>query len=96
MKETLPPGARGLNLLLRPQEIRNVAGFEKALAAISKDLPDGFYASPGALMNTHRKRIVAFASKSRLPAVYARQEYVEDGGLMCYGADTLNQYRRVV
>jgi putative ABC transport system substrate-binding protein len=46
-------------------------------------------------MNTHRKRIVGFASKSNLPAVYARQEYVDDGGLMCYGADTLDQYRRI-
>ena len=46
-------------------------------------------------MNTNRKRIVAFASRSRLAAVYGRKEYVDDGGLMYYGADLEASYRRV-
>jgi putative ABC transport system substrate-binding protein len=51
--------------------------------------------STGALMNTNQKRIIDFASKSRLPAVYGRKEYVENGGLMYYGADLADSYRRV-
>ncbi len=46
-------------------------------------------------MNTNRKRIVAFASRSRLAAVYGRKEYVDDGGLIYYGADLEASYRRV-
>jgi len=46
-------------------------------------------------MNTNRKRIVAFASRSRLPAVYGRKEYVDDGGLIYYGADLEASYRRI-
>lgn len=46
-------------------------------------------------MNTNRKRIVAFASRSRLAAVYGRKEYVDDGGLIYYGADLEASHRRV-
>ena len=49
----------------------------------------------GALMNTNQKRIVGFALKSRLPSVYGRREYVAEGGLMYYGADLAESYRRV-
>ena len=49
----------------------------------------------GPLMNANRKRIVGFALKSRLPSVYDRREYVDAGGLMYYGADLADSYRRV-
>src|SRR5205823_1089057 len=48
-----------------------------------------------ALMNDNEKRIVGFALKSRLPSVYSNREAVEAGGLMYYGADTAESYRRV-
>jgi putative ABC transport system substrate-binding protein len=46
-------------------------------------------------MNTNQKRIVAFALKNRLPSAYGRGEYVDAGGLMYYGADLVDSYRRV-
>ena len=46
-------------------------------------------------MNTNQKRIVDFALKSRLPSVYGRREFVDAGGLMSYGADEAESYRRV-
>jgi putative ABC transport system substrate-binding protein len=45
-------------------------------------------------MNANRKRIADFALKSRLPSVCVRKEWVDAGGLMSYGADPLEQYRR--
>jgi ABC-type uncharacterized transport system substrate-binding protein len=45
-------------------------------------------------MNTNRKRIVGLALKSRLPSVYIRSEFVDAGGLMSYGADLADSYRR--
>src|SRR2546422_915456 len=45
-------------------------------------------------MRANEKRIVGFASKSRLPSVYSRREDVDAGGLMYYGADLADIYRR--
>jgi ABC-type uncharacterized transport system substrate-binding protein len=46
-------------------------------------------------MNAHQKRIVGFALKSRLPSTYLFREYVDAGGLMYYGADEAESYRRI-
>ncbi len=46
-------------------------------------------------MAANRKRIAAFALKSRLPSMYYTREFVEAGGLMSYGADLADSYRRV-
>jgi len=46
-------------------------------------------------MNDNQKRIISFALKSRLPSVFTTREAVEDGGLMYYGADQAESYRRV-
>ena len=46
-------------------------------------------------MNINQKRTISFALKSRLPSVYGRREYVAEGGLMSYGADQSEIYRRV-
>ena len=49
----------------------------------------------GPLMRPNRKRIAGFALKSRLPSVYITREFVDAGGLMSYGADIADSYRRV-
>jgi putative ABC transport system substrate-binding protein len=46
-------------------------------------------------MNANEKRTVGFALKSRLPSVYSNREAVDAGGLMSYGADRADSYRRV-
>jgi putative tryptophan/tyrosine transport system substrate-binding protein len=46
-------------------------------------------------VTSNRKQIVGFALKSRLPSVYPQREYVDAGGLMSYGADIADSYRRV-
>src|SRR5262245_37647590 len=43
---------------------------------------------------SERKRIVELASKHRLPAIYFQKEFVDDGGLMSYGVDYIELYRR--
>ncbi len=49
----------------------------------------------GQLMNNNQKRTADFALKSRLPSMYYRKEAVDAGGLMSYGADLTDSYRRV-
>ena len=90
-----PPAARALGLTIQPWEVRAADGFEKVFAALSKERPDGLYVPAGPLMNANQKRIVGFALKSRLPSVYGNREAVDAGGLMSYGADFADSYRRV-
>ena len=96
VKELLPADARALKLTIQPWEIRAVDDFDKVFAALNKQRPDGLYVlGAGALMRANQKRIVGLALKSRLPSMYNSREAVEAGGLMSYGADQADGYRRV-
>jgi putative ABC transport system substrate-binding protein len=94
VKEVLPVAARALRLTIQPWEVRAADGFERVFAALSKQRPDGLYVTGSPLMRANEKRIVGFALKSRLPSVGSR-EFVDAGGLMYYGADEADSYRRV-
>ena len=95
VKEVLPVAARALGLTLQPWEVRGTDGFERVFAGLNKQRPDGLYVFPGPQMLANRKRIADFALKSRLPSMYVSRGYVEAGGLMSYGADLADSYRRV-
>jgi len=83
-------------LTIQPWEVRDANGFEKVFAALNKQRPDGLYvAGGGPVMVTNQKRIAGFALKSRLPSLYINRENVDAGGLMSYGADQAESYRRV-
>ena len=85
--------ARTLGLSIRPLEMRLAEDFRKAESALNKARMDGLYVAQGPLMNTNQKRIVALALKSGLPSIHHRREFVEAGGLMSYGVDTVGSYR---
>ena len=96
MKEVLPLAASGLGLTLQPREIRAADDFERIFAAIGKWRPDGLYVpAAGPVMLINQTRIVGFALKSRLPSMYSLRVFVDAGGLMYYGADLADSYRRV-
>jgi ABC-type uncharacterized transport system substrate-binding protein len=96
VKELLPTDARALKLTIQPWEIRAVDDFEKVFAALKKQPPDGLYSfGAGPVMRPNQKRVVDFALKSRLPSVYSNREGVDAGGLMSYGADFADNYRRI-
>jgi putative ABC transport system substrate-binding protein len=94
-KEVLPVAARALKLTFQPWEVRAADDFERVFAALSKQRPDGLFVLGGPVTRANVKRIAGFAIKSRLPSVYANREFVEAGGLMYYGADEAESYRRV-
>jgi putative tryptophan/tyrosine transport system substrate-binding protein len=96
VKEDLPVAARALRLTIQPWEVRAAGGFEKVFAALSKERPDGIYVPGGGAVNiVANKRIADFALKSRLPSVYPNREGADAGGLLSYGADQADSYRRV-
>jgi putative ABC transport system substrate-binding protein len=94
LKELLPAAALALGLIVRSWEVRDANGFEKVFAAINKERLDGLYVTSSPLMNANGKRIAGLALKSRLPSVYSNREAVDAGGLMSYGADLADSYRR--
>jgi putative tryptophan/tyrosine transport system substrate-binding protein len=95
LKEVLPVAARALGLIIQPWQLRDANDLEKEFAAMGKQRPDGLYSTGGRQMQAIEKQIVGFALKSRLPSVYGRREAVDSGGLIYYGADLADSYRRV-
>jgi putative ABC transport system substrate-binding protein len=96
VKEVLPAAARVMGLTIQPWEIRTADDFDRVFAATGKQRPDGLQVLPGgALMRPNENRIIALALKSRLPSMFSNKRAVETGGLMYYGADEADSYRRV-
>ncbi len=77
---------------------RVIAGFlddlESVFSTISRERPDGLYVQTSPLTLGHRAQIIEFTAKRRLPAIYDNSLFVDAGGLMSYGADSADSYRR--
>jgi putative tryptophan/tyrosine transport system substrate-binding protein len=86
--------ASSLGLEPRPVNLGDGAEIERDIDAFARSPNGGLIvtAAPRALL--HRDLIVALAARHRLPAVYAIRSWVEAGGLLSYGPDTLDQFRR--
>jgi ABC-type uncharacterized transport system substrate-binding protein len=95
VKNDLPVEARALGLTIKLWEIKASEDFERVFAALNKARPDGLYASPSLAIAANGKRIADFALKRRLPSMYSDREAVNGGGLMYYGADLTDSYRRI-
>jgi len=86
--------ADALRTTLQPQEVHVPADLEPAFAAIKREVTDAFSVLANSLTNTYRTRIVDFVAKSRFPAIYGDSQWVDTGGLMSYGPDYTDLYRR--
>ena len=75
--------------------VRRPAEIEAALAALGREPGGGLIVMPDVFNSVHRGLIVAQAARSRVPAIYPFRYFATDGGLMSYGADLLDLYRRV-
>jgi putative tryptophan/tyrosine transport system substrate-binding protein len=85
--------ARVLGVTLQSYEVRNVGDVEGAFARIAQQRPDFLYVLQDALMLGHRRQIIDFANQSRLTSMFVGKEWVEEGGLMCYGVRLPEWYR---
>lgn len=68
--------------------------FERALTTMSRDKPDALLVARSQVILNHRDRVIDYAAKRRLPTIFAEKLFVENGGVMSYGADTQDLYRR--
>jgi len=86
--------AEALRITLQPVNVHGPNDFERALSAIKKEHASALSALRNAVTNNYQPRIVDFAAKSRLPAMYPDSEFVEVGGLMSYGPNFADLFRR--
>jgi putative ABC transport system substrate-binding protein len=94
MKE-LRPAALALKLKLEEIETQSDAkGLESAFKTAKQKQVNAIMTQAGRRFFAERKRIIELAEKYRLPAIYPDREFVDEGGLMSYGADLTDLYRR--
>jgi putative ABC transport system substrate-binding protein len=86
--------APSLGVEVSPVNVRDADEIERAVADFARSPNGGLIITGSALAIVHRHLIITLAAKHRLPAVYFQRTLVDDGGLISYGADVLDQYRR--
>ncbi len=77
-----------------PVNVRDAGEIERAVAAFARSANGGLIVTASALAARHRELIIALAARHKLPAVYYRRYFVATGGLISYGPDIVDQYRR--
>jgi putative ABC transport system substrate-binding protein len=86
--------ARELHVTVQPLGVREPDDFDAAFTAMTQHRPDAFFLVTDALTLLNRKRVIEFALTHRIPAMYEYGSLVREGGLMSYGADFDDNYRR--
>ena len=86
--------APSVGVEVSPIGIRDAGNIDQAIAAFARSSSDGIIVTGSALAAVHHKLIVALAARHNLPAVYNQRFFVNVGGLISYGPDYLDQYRR--
>ena len=86
--------APSLRVEVNPVNVGSAAEIERAVAAFARSANGGVIVTSSALAVVHRDLIVTLAARHKLPAVYYRRLYVTGGGLLSYGPDFVDQFRR--
>jgi putative ABC transport system substrate-binding protein len=79
---------------VRPISVRDANEIERAVTAFARSSNGGLIVTGSALAAAYRKLIIALAARERLPAVYSFRYFATSGGLISYGADTTDPFRR--
>jgi len=86
--------APSLSVEVKVLKVETPEQFDSAFAEASRAHVQAMYIFESPLFYGHRRTLTALAVKARLPAIYGTRVFAEDGGLMSYGADILDQARR--
>jgi putative ABC transport system substrate-binding protein len=86
--------ARALGARLQVVEARSPEDFERAFSEMTRARADALTVTATPVFDNARRRLVDLAARHRLPTVYSFRFYVDDGGLMSYGPDIFDLYRR--
>jgi putative ABC transport system substrate-binding protein len=87
-------GARFLKVTLLSAPVRSDAEIEMVITSLARSPGGGIIAAPGSFMNAHRSSVISLSARNNIPAVYTSPIYVKDGGLLSYGPDLEDMFRR--
>jgi putative ABC transport system substrate-binding protein len=74
--------------------VHNAGDIELAISSLVRQPGGGLIVLPGGFIASHIEQIIELAARYRLPAIYSIRDYADEGGLMTYGTDTADSYRR--
>jgi ABC-type uncharacterized transport system substrate-binding protein len=86
--------APSLRMEVNPVNLRDAGEIERAVAAFARPPNGGLILTPGGAATLHRDLIITLAARHKLPAVYFERNFVAAGGLVSYGPDYIDQYRK--
>ena len=86
--------AKALGLKLQSLEVRSRDDFDSAFARAKREGAQALITTVNPLINTQQRQLLDFAAKNRLPAMYPASEFAEAGGLMSYGPNYTDSWRR--
>jgi ABC-type uncharacterized transport system substrate-binding protein len=86
--------AEAAGIVLVPVEVSDPDKLESAFDTLQKERVEALLVSPDVSFYSRRRQIAELAATTRLPAIYGYRHHVEEGGLMSYGPDIPDQYRR--
>jgi len=86
--------ARSLKVELIPASVHSDVEIEAAIIALGREPQGGLVVMPDIFMTAHRAPIISAAARNNVPAVYYRSEFARDGGLLSYGPDLVDNWRR--
>ena len=93
--QDLDGAARGLRVKLQVLHVRERQGIDDAFAAIARERAQALLVMNDPLFEIQRERIVDLAAKHRLPGIFQWREFAEAGGLLSYGTNLADMYRRL-
>jgi putative ABC transport system substrate-binding protein len=94
MAQALPAAAQRSGVTLLPLDVQSLSELQRAFGVAVRERADALYVLADVFTFVHRARIVGLAAKNRLPAIYTSRGAVEAGGLMSYGPDRRDLFRR--
>ena len=77
-----------------PVDVRDASEIERAVAAFARTPNGGLIVTPSGLTIGHRELLIALTASHKLPAIYFERFFARDGGLISYGPNIVDQYRR--
>jgi putative ABC transport system substrate-binding protein len=86
--------APSLGVEVTPVNLRDAPEIERALADFARTSNGGLIVTGSALSNVHHNLIITLAARHKLPAIYLERSFAAGGGLISYGSDYIDHYRR--
>ena len=86
--------AQTLGVKTQLVDVQNPADLGPSLKSLLPNLPHGLMSLPDAMLWNNRRPIIDFSNKQRLPTIFPEREFTDDGGLMSYGPNVADNFRR--